>query len=669
MPDLRERFIELVLRPLHGKAASEDAARGELMERLNHSRPGSKDDSLEDVTGRLEAAGPVPRSWGHVFFWMVSAFVVLLGFSVAAAWRDAERIDYFYRLLPGDPAEAVERELSKGRSEEERLFLFANSRELGQNRTSKWMESAWKKLPDDPGWLEDYATAANWGRIPIPAKVLDQAEKIDSDNGLWQVMAARGSARNARAGMVMMITGPSKKAVPVFDGNDSYRSAVMRFEQAASRSRVESRAPARMAARLALLGPPRDMAGLADRRMLSESQHTLWDRSNYQLDRIWQSRAIELSRSGDIDGLKRWVAAWEKLVLQGLRSESGPRPFYAAFSVISWAAGELRSGLPSPELAQEEAWLLEWESEGARPLPGAPALSPAEFYLRASVMDRSEWGNWAEPADLEPGRRVEHAVADRMLAVIVASLFGVLAIVAGFEGWRRVLSLRGLADGLWPMLRLADFEWICGLGIVLPALWNVLISGISPLGYRDYSVLAWGMKPFWMQWAGSFLFSCCMLIQTSRWRLAKRGGLLGFQASLWPGWLAAAVAAFFVAGIGAVRYLPKGQEEFVTYGSSVAGLPLLWLLWRSFALILCPREAALGGVMLCRMLLPCFAIAGATLLAVVPLLKNEEEKWMTGVTIGMPDPAGSGMTAIDATMTDLLRRQLLETMDKQVPPP
>jgi len=268
---------------------------------------------------------------------------------------------------------------------------------------------------------------------------------------------------------------------------------------------------------------------------------------------------------------------------------------------------------------------------------------------------------FVQDGELEPGRRAEHAVADRMFAVAAAILFGVLAWLAGLEGWRRRQPVRGMADGVGALLRPSDFAWICGLGIVLPAVWHVAVAGISPLGCRDYAIGFEEAKPIALRAAGSFLFATCMLVQSARWRLAKRGGLLGFRPVLWPGWAMAAVAALFVPAMGVVRYLTKGQEEFVNFGSAAAGLPLLWLLWRSFALILSPRRVALPGVIVCRMLVPCFMGASLLLLGSAFLLKREESKWVQRDPLANLDSAG--MSVPEARFAEEFRKQRLHAME------
>ena len=164
MPDLRERFIELALHPLAGKSPAEDLARGELMERLNHSRPGTKDDSLETATARQEAPAGRFLHGGKQTLLMLLAFTALLGAMSYSSWRDLVRIDYFYNVVPGDIGhfdylKAAERELEAKVADNQRLFLFANCETMGEELRETWRQRCEESLPDDPAWLEEYVAA------------------------------------------------------------------------------------------------------------------------------------------------------------------------------------------------------------------------------------------------------------------------------------------------------------------------------------------------------------------------------------------------------------------------------------------------------------------------------------------------------------------------------
>ena len=640
------------------------------MERLNHSRPGPGDDSLEMATARLEASSGRWRKTGMPVLLLLIAFTAVLGAVSFSSWRDLVRIDSFYDVLPGDPDHlaAAKRELEAKVAEEDRLFLFANNATMGEALRKAWRERHETCLPDDPAWLEEYAVSYGINNRHVRERILEQARRIDAGNGLWDLREA--GACLARSKFRYLASKPrtgAGPAFPVLTTDEAFEQAVASIEKATLAPRFETGIPSRNARRLEMLGPASDLAELADRRMFARDQ--LGTGSYFhRWAEFWEARAHELERAQDREGMRRWFETFERLQSRYWKESGDERLINIGGFVGSRASREFKGALSRFGLNDEAARLDHWSREFWKSLP-VTTSGVEDPYLKTADPVGNDWIYYSstglvQESELEPSRRAEHAMADRMLAVAAAILFGVLAWLAGLEGWRRAQPVRGLADGVGALLRPSDFLWICGLGIALPAAWHVAVAGLSPLGCRDFTIAFEEMKPIALRAAGSFLFATCMLVQSARWRLAKRGGLLGFRPALWPGWAIAVIAALFVPAMGVVRYLPKGWgDEFVDSGSVAAGLPLLWLLWRSFALILCPRQVALPGVIVCRMLVPCFIGAGLLLLASASLLKREESKWVQRDPLAHPDPGGSGMSVADARFVEALRKGLLHAIE------
>jgi hypothetical protein len=566
------------------------------------------------------------------------------------------------------------RELASKVAGERRLFLFANSSWMGHEIRKGWRNRCKTNLPDDPAWLEEYALSTIFDFPPpsdesLRGRILEHARQIDAGNGFWDLREA--NACLDRSGFSYLLSKPRKGLGPAFPEltlDEPYEDAVSLLEKAAASPRFESYVTPRSARRLEMLGPASDLAELADRNMFAEDQQGRGIVFLRWRD-LWEARAYELERAGDRDGLRRWFETLERLMWRCMK-EWGDEQLQSVvilFMTEVRRSENLRNSLRNLKLYQEVARLDHWDRQFSGSLP-VTASGAEDFSRMAAAPVSNDWYVYAEKglvemSELEPGRRAERAMADRMLAVTAAVLFGVLAWLAGLEGWRRAQPVGGLATGLAVLLRPADFVWVCGLGIALPAALHVAVDGFSPLGWRDYSITILDMKPIALRAAGSFLFATCMLVQSARWRLAKRGGLLGFRPVLWPGWLVAATAALFVPAMGAVRCLTKGQEEFMSFGSAAAGVPLLWLLWRAFAITLCPRAVALPGSMVCRMLVPSFMTASVVLLAAAFLLHREESKWVRRDTILHPDPGGSGMSVVEARWAKALREQLRHAME------
>ena len=123
------------------------------------------------------------------------------------------------------------------------------------------------------------------------------------------------------------------------------------------------------------------------------------------------------------------------------------------------------------------------------------------------------------------------------------------------------------------------------------------------------------------------------------------------------------MAALVVPLSGLARYWPTLDEEYLACACAITGVPLLWLLWRAGSLVFGPGHAALGGVLLCRMVMPALLLGSLFLLGLAPLLKQEERRWVARDSVSGPDPGGSGLSRIDARSEEEICRHLLEAME------
>jgi hypothetical protein len=657
MLEARQRLIDLATRPLAGNQAASDLAQGELMDRLAHARPADVDDSLGVATRRLERKS-APPAWRIALGF--AAALALLGAILSpllrAAWEEMKELNPLYRFFSPHYShlESWEQRITAGLDADQRLFLLANTNGVGQELQAAWMKAAAKRLPEDPGEFEEFLTTAWTSRSGgdllygrTNSELLEHGRRIDPGNGLWDLTVAEMKCRTALKGW------PSVK----FLNRPDYESAWIGIGRAAASPRFESHIPERTLRRLEMLAPATDLASMVSRKEFASRQRS----SALEIEPIalWLGRAAELESDGDREQLAQWFAAWENLTHR--RLESGLiQP--GGFNRISAVAYRFVKPATSLGMTEEAARMDRWEKSVTTiaTRPGAVSGGPRRH---ASIIATGSINLPASDAELEPGRRAEFAVADRFFALVVACLFTLLGLFAALESWRRPLEIRGLAGGLFPLLRPVDFAWLAGLGLALPFAWHVVIVRFTPLGCRDFALTEWDMIPSLAQAGGSFLFATCLLVQTARWRISRRAGFLALRPpGLGTGWLMAFVAALFVAVIGGVRELPKWQEEFLVYGSAVAGIPLLWLLWRGGAIAFGPRAASLGGVLTCRLLFPFFLIAAGGLLALMPLLKIEERRWVARDTVGGTDPAGSGFGVLAARLYSDIRQQLLEAV-------
>ncbi|QJE96303.1 hypothetical protein [Luteolibacter luteus] len=640
------------------------------MDRLAHASPAAGDDGMTLATARLEAK-PGGRIWRSSWF----AFIMVLSIGTLVSLTFLSGFEELTRLKRGrtpyrsgvKTQEEWEQRLARRVDPSKKIFLFSGTRSVQDTDVNRWLSERFENLPEDPAELEEL-----WhelGRTPgakVPESFQAQSKRIDPDNGLWALLTAEagvtgggGAYRGRRSG-----TGP------VFSRPPWYAQSLSKLEEALAAPRIESYRADRTAERLRLLGPPRDLAELADLTGFAQRQAVFMGNSGNVID-IWIARAQELVSLNDLEGFRQWTATWDRRVMEGLRSP-GPNANCPSLYHIERATGEFQSLALIVGAPDVEARMKKWQHEvNALIRSGTPAkVTDMELRIATYTGDLyyHRFGSAMEEmvtvGELAPGVKAEHAVADRFGAVAIATIFVVLSLVAFFEGWRRAPHLRGMAQGLMPLLRPVDYLWVGGLGMVLPLLWYVAWIRFTPLGFRDLAVGLEDFLPFVVRLIAILLFSLCMLLQVARWRVAKRGGFLGLRpAALWPGWIMAGIAAITVPVTGLARYWPGLDEIYYLSPCAVLGFPLLWLLWRGGSILFGPVGAALPGVMLSRFLLPVLVLGSLVLVGLTPFLKDEERAWMARDTLSGPDPSGWFDTKLQADIERYVRQRVLQAME------
>ena len=670
MLEHRLRFIDLVTRLLAGKGAAEDLARGELMDRLAHSSPAEGDDSMEFATARLEKKRPGGfrrSSW--------IALAMVLGIGALAALIFASGYEEMIRLGRGQSPyrnysigaqEAWEQRLAQRVDPSKKIFLLSGTRGVEDLEVNRWSSDRFEKLPEDPAEFEELWVGSLKPGTKVPDAFLAHGKRIDPQNGLWALFAAEANVWSSPGGRGRRLPPGAPFTPPPW-----YGKSLALLEEALAAPRIETYRPGRTAERLRLLGPSRDLADLADLSVFSQCQFA-WTGNSGNVMEIWSARAEELASLKDAEGFRKWAATWDRVVLDSLRPSVDRGKGYHSIYFIERSVREFLTLAISLKAGDVEARMRKWQSEihSLRSSPAPPAAADLNLRMATFAGDwhyygsGSAMGELVSLEELEPGVKTEHSVADRFAAVAGAAIFALLALVAFFEGWRRSPHLRGMAQGLMPLLRPIDYLWVSGLGIALPLLWYVGWIRFTPLGYRDFTVGLEGFLPFGARIVAILAFSLCLLLQAARWRTAKRGGFVGLRpAALWPGWVVAGIAAAFLPVTGLVRYWPNLDEIYYLCPCAVLGFPLLWLLWRGASILFGPASAALAGVMLCRFLLPVLVLASFTLMSLMPLLKAEERRWMARDTISGPDPSGWVYTKLQARAEDHIRQRLLKGME------
>lgn len=639
-----EEFAELATRTLESHPGLQEEARAELLGRLAHGNP--EPGRLSEAISRLKSR---PPGRGKLLAAFAVLAVLALGISTGLRVRQAiPEVKVSTWALGNSINLDPDEELGASLTTEQRDFVFAG---IGSNAEAIAKLERQRELhPDELGILEELAHCHLAARQTLPPGFSESWRRSDPDNGMWLLLEAMGKQLEwKRAGSF---------------GDPLHLEITILLKQAAFAPRFESHLPELRRKRLSMFPPTATMA--EENRVFFYSISSLW-RPTLRIQREalnagFGDEVTRLVAAKDAEGLRQLIRAWENL--------SG-RMASSSFTLLDLTIAQtfVRDSGRNLQAASADLGLTDEESEFSRKLahrskvPSAshsstdsrPMSSLAQIMSVGSAPDVI-----TDPAEFEPGRRVEYAVAERMSCLAAAVLVLLFLAGAGIESFRRGRRLNGLADGLRPLFTPADFAWTAALGLALPALWYFGITRFTPLGLRDIGFSFYNPPPALIQTAAGLVFSLLMIVQTGRWRITRRAGFLALRPRLpWIGWAMAGIAAAVIPLTGVVRGMTGNETRVLQAIAATGGLPLLWLLWEAAGVVFSPRDQALGGVLLSRRLILPFAVLAALLFGAGIPLRAIERHWHALDPLTRADRENGGMTLWEARVVEAVRSQVL----------
>ncbi|WP_367870290.1 hypothetical protein [Luteolibacter sp. Populi] len=624
--EAERHFIELATRPLEDVPPVRDEARGELMERLSRLPPHDREAAAESTLPRL--AKTVPGSYRAKAATAGVAWLILAGLVIWQAYSFYTECDNAAKRWAIDARAAM-------------------------HGGSPADDSA----PASPSDYE--ARFSGYNTRSLPADYHAVWTSIDAGNGAWAWREALAKAKTWRS------------SVPRGGGAGEMEEAWKLVEEAARAPRFEIYSPERRIAAMDTLKDPETFIDLASQLGRNFPFGLNTDDRDSTAD-IFNERAATLVATHDEEGLRSAIRNWERLCLRLASEATVSRELTPAGDAV--AAGEkLRDaartlGLTA-ELARIQAQLDAIEHSPYHYTFGAyQDTVPASGVMARSV--RIE-GAQPAPADYEPGRMMEYALAERLMAMLGAILVTLTLGVVGLESIRRGQRVNGLASGLSPLFDGRDGLWLVGLGAIAPFAWYWMITRLTPLGCRDLGILHLDYPPGIMQGIAAILLLLVMIVQTGHWRIARRTAVLGLgMRHLWPGWIMAGFCALLVLAPGFGRWLDQPQiDDFIQAVSVSAGFPLLWLLWRGGALVCGPNSNAVSGVIFSRAVIPPLILAAALLTGSHYFLLGAEKNWLARDTVTGWDRTRA-TTKQEARSTDVLIARFRENFGEpgEAPP-
>lgn len=660
------RFLDLATKPLAARSADRDQAKGELMARLNHGGVAADQVDLSRPLERLEANEENKAKRGRlVLNCGVLLFFALLVIGVGREVLQLVKIEQAGKLgwqgrYSDDQRVDISLLMNSVRSEAPDLPLGLDS----ESYTSALEEAeALVRLhPDDLALRHElnvrrFGYAWNKDRVMSEAE-LEELQGLDPGNGLWPLLRMEEQVKKA-------LTTPK-------DSKSGNQGPVMDEEAWAEAGRLlalTTEAPRFKGYHRELQRRQLDAFPIAELLGDALIQKEFGEIPSVYRFAVWENYFdIELKRaraSRDRERVLQLSRQWSKLTaaLDNENAKHGVVPSvhhnYLQLETLTDLNYEAEADQLKRVIAMQRMALDKFY------------LSDFELRKRSGVMLRNSWfGNLPYTLDLfsydelVPTRMAEYAWADRLAAAAAALVFLVLLTMVAFEIHRRPKQVKGLAQGLMPLLDWRDQCWMGGLGLLLPCLWWWGVIRLTQFGMRDFSILTWDAIPWLLQNVLGLTLVVLMLLLTVQWRWGKRGEFLGMgRRHKWLGWAMAGLAALAIPAVGGLRFLKYSSdgEHLYLLGVAAGGsFGLLWLLWQVTMGLLVPRAGALRASLSCRTLRPWLMAAGVLMLACLPALRAVERYWFGQDTLLGNWTSESYPNALEGRVAAELHRQIEE---------
>ena len=669
MPDPSERFLDSATAPLADNAELQVMARRELEGCLVDGEA----EALVEAAESLEKPGS-RRRW-KIALYAVTAVVSIV--SLGLLGRMMHSIQGFRMML--DPISTMgisddgktRAHLGKNLNAEQRLLLFGDT---SKTYPAERFKALWDSDSGNPAYFADYSLHYIQSHRSLPPDFLVTAAKLDPDNAWFTVVAAGVTARRAVERERLTKTQTKQGILHGYKILDQARldEAVRLLELASRQSRFESYQPELMARRIALLPERSDFASqLPGRIYLSE-----FTSGSFHLSEAMKAADAAAWQAADRRDSARFrqIADWWELNLQNWVKAPCPDIIHELVlqASLNLAADRL-SKTTLPDLKEtNERWrpvsdriLANKEEADRREWDVAPKLRGsmiAGLSLPLLTMQLKSPIPITD-ADLKPGRLVDHEWFARLSSAVVWLILWVTAVEAMVYRRRSSLMARRLSRGLEDLLKPTDWAWILGAGVFLPFLFYLAIYRLTPLGARDWSIAASAYLVPAGQVAAMGFLMILLPVLVARWRLGRRGAMLGWQKGrAWMGWTAVICGALSLPVFGLSFANGKGSEAVMMTAAALLGILVLTWLVIGIRAIFSKRPALLRRVTLSRVLVPAYALGMLLMAASMPLYHAAEKRWLARDRLMEITPEAPAMSRYEWEVAQAMRAELLEVL-------
>lgn len=670
-----ERLIDLAIRPLEKNAELQLAVETELRNAVKVHAADSPG-AITEAADSLARADQHPhrRRW-RMALYLLTLFVPLPLFTTNAV-RPFYHLSGIKSLISPTsarvPASWKPPKLSPAQS------LLLNGNQQATNEADRW-KSLWESDPNNPVYLAVYAGGYFRVHDKLSPEILATAERIDPDNGWFLAMAAAANADDAvkREKRSLKDTKDGKAAVITIRDEKLLKETLARLHQAALKPRLTSHQMDLLRLQLPLLPPRTDWASQIPlithvASMLSPGI------ALRKLSDVLAAGAEQCAATGDVAGFHRIMDDWSALVRHSTEGGDTLVDLLVAKATMIFPAANFRDAAGKLGLKAEERYFSNLyersvQEKKARELRRKSEDAQNEYLRKrgsilGGLVGPSSASQVQNPPtytdqDMRPARYADHALFGRVFAGFGWTL---LLIMLPFlvTGFRKNLSLALVSQRLTDLLHPWDWVRLIVGGVLFPVLWYLVITRLTPLSAREWSVTFLTFVPIAGQFGSLFLSLLILPRMIASRLLSKRAAVFGLAPRFpWLGWLAAATALAGVPAFGAVSFYDNSKSLMI--------LPLMLPMCSVAAWILSgfgfgrPLHA-LRRATVCRIIFPAWVAGLLALALLVPFHYAEEQYWIPRDRIGEISMDSPSMSHFEYQVTQVLRSEILEMLG--VPP-
>jgi hypothetical protein len=386
---------------------------------------------------------------------------------------------------------------------------------------------------------------------------------------------------------------------------------------------------------------------------------------------ILAAGAQQCAAKGDVDGFRRIIGDWRALVTNSVRDGDTMIDLLVAKVTMTAPAPNFRDAANALGLDKEARYFADLYERSrlekeARDQRRSASIAEDEISQRKS----SIFGVLTGPLlarqvtsppkltdeDMRPARYADHALVGRVLSAAGWALLGLVLLISASV--RGSPLARGLGRRMTALLRPRDWVWLMAGGVVFPVLWYLLITRLTPLASREWSVTYWAFIPACGQFGCFFLSLLILPPVIASELLAKRGAMFALEPRFpWLGWWAAVIALLGVPAFGAVPlYFQSGILVFVL----VIFPAISVVAWILAGLAFGRPSHALRRAVVCRIILPARVGGILALALLIPYHYAEEQRWIQLDRLGEISTDAPALSRYEYQVTQILRAELLE---------